>query len=119
MTKVVVALSGGYGQLKAAALLTMEQGYEVVGVTMRLWRPGCEEENRCCTPQTSELAAQLAKQLGTFCVLDAQKEFRQEVDSVLDGYSHGETPNPCVYCNRYLTGLLVAVCPVYLLARMP
>jgi len=104
MTKVVVALSGGVDSSVAAALL-VGQGYEVVGVTMRLWSaPGCEEENRCCTPQTRELAAQLAEQLGIpFYVLDAQKEFRQEVvQRFFDGYSRGDTPNPCVYCNRYL-----------------
>ena len=77
MTKVVVALSGGVDSSVAAALL-MEQGYEVVGATMRLWSaPGCEEENRCCTPQTRQLAAQLAEQLGIpFYVLDAQQDFR-------------------------------------------
>ena len=104
MTKVVVALSGGVDSSVAAALL-MEQGYEVVGVTMRLWSaPGCEEENRCCTPQTRELAAQLAEQLGIpFHILDAQQAFRQAVvQRFLDGYSRGDTPNPCVYCNRYL-----------------
>jgi len=104
MTKVVVALSGGVDSSVAAALL-VEQGYEVVGATMRLWSaPGCEEENRCCTPQTRELAAQLAEQLGIpFHILDAQQAFRQAVvQRFLDGYSRGDTPNPCVYCNRYL-----------------
>jgi len=104
MTNVVVALSGGVDSSVAAALL-MEQGYEVVGVTMRLWSaPGCEEENRCCTPQTRELAAQLAQQLGIpFHILDSQRAFRQAVvQRFLDGYSRGDTPNPCVYCNRYL-----------------
>ena len=104
MTKVVVALSGGVDSSVAAAL-RMEQGYDVVGVTMRLWSaPGCEEENRCCTPQTRELAAQLAEQLGIpFHILDAQQAFRQAVvQRFLDGYSRGDTPNPCVYCNRYL-----------------
>jgi tRNA-specific 2-thiouridylase len=104
MTKVVVALSGGVDSSVSAALL-VEQGYEVVGATMRLWSaPGCEEENRCCTPQTRELAAQLAEQLGIpFHILDAQQAFRQAVvQRFLDGYSRGDTPNPCVYCNRYL-----------------
>ena len=104
MTKVVVALSGGVDSSVAAALL-VEQGYEVVGATMRLWSaPGCEEENRCCTPQTRDLAAQLAEQLGIpFHILDAQQAFRQAVvQRFLDGYSRGDTPNPCVYCNRYL-----------------
>ena len=104
MTKVVVALSGGVDSSVAAALL-VKQGYEVVGATMRLWSaPGCEEENRCCTPQTRQLAAQLAQQLGIpFQILDAQEAFRQAVvQRFLGGYRLGETPNPCVYCNRYL-----------------
>jgi tRNA-specific 2-thiouridylase len=104
MTKVVVALSGGVDSSVAAALL-VEQGYEVTGVSMKLWSvPGCEEENRCCTPQTRELAAQLAQQLGIpFHIVDAQQAFRQAVvQRFLDGYSRGDTPNPCVYCNRYL-----------------
>ena len=104
MTKVVVALSGGVDSSVAASLL-VEQGYEVTGVSMKLWSaPGCEEENRCCTPQTRQLAAQLAKQLGIpFHILDAQQAFRQAVvQRFLDGYSRGDTPNPCVYCNRYL-----------------
>jgi tRNA-specific 2-thiouridylase len=104
MTKVVVALSGGVDSSVAAALL-VEQGYEVTGVSMKLWSaPGCEEENRCCTPQSRELAAQLAQQLGIpFHILDAQEAFRQAVvQRFLDGYSRGDTPNPCVYCNRYL-----------------
>ena len=104
MTKVVVALSGGVDSSVAAALL-VEQGYDVTGVSMKLWSaPGCEEENRCCTPQTRELAAQLAQQLGIPChILDAQQAFRQAVvQRFLDGYSSGNTPNPCVYCNRYL-----------------
>jgi tRNA-specific 2-thiouridylase len=104
MKKVVVALSGGVDSSVTAALL-VEQGYEVVGVTMHLWSaPGCEEENRCCTPQTRELAAQLAQQLSIpFHILDTQEAFRQAVvQRFLDGYSRGDTPNPCVYCNRYL-----------------
>lgn len=104
MKKVVVALSGGVDSSVAAALL-VEQGYEVVGVTMRLWSaPGCENENRCCTPQTRSLAAELAEQLHIpFVILDAQEEFRLVVvQQFLDGYDRGDTPNPCVFCNRYL-----------------
>jgi tRNA-uridine 2-sulfurtransferase len=104
MTKVVIALSGGVDSSVAAALLVKE-GYEVVGVTMRLWsEPGCENENRCCTPQTRLLAKQLADQLGIpFHILDAAQTFRaQVVQPFLDGYSRGDTPNPCIYCNRQL-----------------
>jgi tRNA-specific 2-thiouridylase len=104
MTKVVVALSGGVDSSVAAALLVKE-GYEVVGATMRLWsEPGCEDENRCCTPQTRALAAQLCRHLGIpFHVLDTVDLFRDVVvQSFLDGYARGDTPNPCINCNRYL-----------------
>lgn len=104
MTKVVIALSGGVDSSVAAALLVKE-GFDVVGVTMRLWsEPGCENENRCCTPETRLLAGQLADQLGIpFKILDAAQIFRSEVvQPFLDGYSRGDTPNPCIYCNRQL-----------------
>ncbi|MCE5208229.1 MAG: tRNA 2-thiouridine(34) synthase MnmA [Chloroflexi bacterium] len=104
MKKVVVALSGGVDSSVAAALLVKE-GYDVVGVTVRLWsEPGCEHENRCCTPETRILARQLAEQLGIpFQVIDAAQIFRsQVVQPFLDGYDRGDTPNPCIFCNRYI-----------------
>ena len=104
MTKVVVALSGGVDSSVAAALL-VEQGYEVVGVTIRLWsEPGCENENRCCTPETRRIAGQLAGKLNIpFEILDAVELFHQQVvQSFLDGYQRGDTPNPCIFCNRHI-----------------
>ena len=104
MKKVVVALSGGVDSSVAAALL-VEQGYEVLGATMRLWSaPGAEQENRCCTPETRSLAARLAEKLSIpFAVLDERETFRKiVVQQFLEGYTRGETPNPCVTCNRFL-----------------
>ncbi len=104
MTKLVVALSGGVDSSVAAALL-VKQGYEVTGVTMRLWsEPGCEHENRCCTPETRRIAEQVAEKLNIpFKILDAEEVFRnQVVQAFLDGYQQGETPNPCIFCNRYV-----------------
>ncbi len=102
MQKVVMALSGGVDSSVAAALL-VEQGYDVVGVTMRLWsEPGCEHENRCCTPETRLLAQQLAEKLDIpFHVLDAADAFHEQVvQAFLDGYANGDTPNPCIFCNQ-------------------
>jgi tRNA-specific 2-thiouridylase len=102
MQKVVIALSGGVDSSVAAALL-VDQGYDVVGVTMRLWsEPGCEHENRCCTPETRLLAQQLAEKLNIpFHVLDTAEIFREQVvQAFLDGYANGDTPNPCIFCNR-------------------
>ncbi len=104
MKKVLVALSGGVDSSVAAALL-VEQGYEVVGATMRLWSAsGAEQENRCCTPETRTLAARLADKLSIpFAVLDERETFRKiVVQQFLEGYTRGETPNPCVTCNRFL-----------------
>lgn len=102
--KVVVAMSGGVDSSAAAALL-LEQGHDVIGMMLRLWsEPGKEESNRCCTPESMALARRAAAQLGIpFYVVDAKGAFRDTVvEMFLDGYARGETPNPCLECNRKL-----------------
>jgi tRNA-specific 2-thiouridylase len=102
MTKVVVAMSGGVDSSVAAALLK-EQGHDVVGIMMRLWsEPGKEESNRCCTPDSMAQARRVAAILDIpFYVIDAKDVFRETVvDYFLEGYARGETPNPCLICNR-------------------
>jgi len=102
MTKVVVAMSGGVDSSVAAALLK-EQGYEVIGMMMRLWsEPGKEESNRCCTPDSMAQARRVAAILNIpFYVIDAKDVFRETVvEYFLEGYARGETPNPCLICNR-------------------
>ena len=102
MEKVVVAMSGGVDSSVAAALLK-EQGYEVIGMMMRLWsEPGKEESNRCCTPDSMAQARRVAAILDIpFYVIDAKDVFRETVvEYFLDGYARGETPNPCLICNR-------------------
>jgi len=102
MTKVIVAMSGGVDSSVAAALLK-EQGYDVIGMMMRLWsEPGKEESNRCCTPDSMAQARRVAAILDIpFYVIDAKDVFRETVvEYFLDGYARGETPNPCLICNR-------------------
>jgi tRNA-uridine 2-sulfurtransferase len=102
MTKVVVAMSGGVDSSVAAALLK-EQGYDVIGMMLRLWsEPGKEESNRCCTPDSMAQARRVAAKLEIpFYVIDAKDVFRETVvQYFLDGYARGETPNPCLVCNR-------------------
>ncbi len=102
MQKVVVAMSGGVDSSVAAALLK-QQGYEVIGMMLRLWsEPGKEDSNRCCTPNSMMQARRVAAKLDIpFYVVDAKDVFRKTVvQYFLDGYAAGETPNPCLVCNR-------------------
>ena len=100
--RVVVAMSGGVDSSVAAALL-VQQGYEVVGMMLRLWsEPGSEAENRCCTPAAMAMARRVSSLLGIpFYALDARETFRQQVvDYFINGYAQNTTPNPCLACNR-------------------
>ncbi len=110
LPKVAVAMSGGVDSSVAAALL-VEQGYPVVGLMLRLWsEPGNENANRCCTPDAMAQARRVAAQLGIpFYAIDARDQFRGTVvQTFLDDYSEGITPNPCVSCNRLIRwGLLL------------
>ncbi len=104
MAKVVVAMSGGVDSSVAAALLK-EQGHDVTGMMLRLWsQPGKEESNRCCTPDSMHLARRVAAKLDIpFYVVDAKDAFRNTVvEYFLEGYAKGETPNPCLMCNRQI-----------------
>jgi tRNA-uridine 2-sulfurtransferase len=104
MTKVVVAMSGGVDSSVAAALLK-EQGYDVTGMMLRLWsEPGKEDSNRCCTPDSMVQARRVAAKLDIpFYVIDAKDVFHKTVVKYfLNGYARGETPNPCLICNRQI-----------------
>lgn len=99
--RVLVGMSGGIDS-SAACLMLQEQGYEVIGVTMRTWdvpshflTPGQEE------PDDVLEARALAQRLGIeHHVADVREEFRQViVRYFIDEYMHGRTPNPCVQCN--------------------
>jgi tRNA-specific 2-thiouridylase len=98
-----VALSGGVDSATAAALL-VDQGYSVVGITMRLWNAAGTQvaTGRCCGPRDIEDARRVCDTLGIpFYVVDFEEDFRQAVvDDFVDSYLRGETPNPCVRCNQ-------------------
>ncbi|NIS81435.1 MAG: tRNA 2-thiouridine(34) synthase MnmA [Anaerolineales bacterium] len=101
--RIAVAMSGGVDSSVAAALL-VEQGFEVFGLMMRLWSPGPDFRNRCCSPEDITIARNIAAQLGIpFHVLDIQERFKsQVVDTFTSGYAQGITPNPCLACNRQI-----------------
>lgn len=117
MTRVVVGMSGGVDSSVAAALLK-EQGYDVVGVMLRLWAEPLAEhdgedgdgedtpvrENACCSIESLSDARRVAAQLDIpFYVINVEEPFRETiVDYFYDEYRAGRTPNPCLRCNRYI-----------------
>ena len=99
--RTLVAMSGGVDSA-AAARLALDAGEEVVAVTLELWSdPATDGERSCCSPQAVTGARALAHRMGIpHFTLDLRDEFRAEVvDSFLEGYAEGRTPNPCVGCN--------------------
>src|SRR4051794_37449604 len=99
--RTLVAMSGGVDSA-AAAQLALDAGDEVVAVTLELWSdPGTDGDKSCCSPQAVRGARDLAHRMGVpHVTLDLRDRFRAEVvDSFLDGYAAGRTPNPCVRCN--------------------
>ncbi len=104
--RVVVAMSGGVDSSVAAALL-VEQGYDVIGMMMRLWSEesvGGKLYNRCCTPDQMADARRIADKLDIpFYVLDTKDVFRSTVvEYFIDQHRQGFTPNPCIECNRQI-----------------
>lgn len=99
MTKniVAMAMSGGVDS-SVGALLLQQQGYQVIGLTMRLWRD--ETQNIDLSPEQD--AAEVCRILGIeHHVMDYRKIFRETVvENFLEEYAQGRTPNPCVYCNK-------------------
>jgi tRNA-specific 2-thiouridylase len=102
-TRVVVAMSGGVDSSVTAALLK-EQGFDVVGVTLQLYDQGAAAARKgaCCAGQDIYDAAQVAERIGVpHYVLDYESRFKADViDAFADAYVRGETPIPCIACNR-------------------
>ncbi len=104
--RIVVGMSGGVDSSVAAALL-VEQGYDVVGVTLRVWpwREPEDASNRfgsCCSPSSVDDARQVAQRLGIpYYLLNSEREFDETViEDFARQYEAGRTPVPCVVCNR-------------------
>ena len=103
--RVVIGMSGGVDSSVAAALL-LRAGYEVIGVSMRLWNGGDDGEavSGCCSLDDFLDARRVADRLGIpFYVMDFQEDFRRDVvDPFVAEYAAGRTPNPCARCNQYV-----------------
>ena len=100
--KIMVGMSGGVDSSVAAYLLK-KQGYEVTGVTFKLWDDPTLESG-CCSADDVRDAAYVCQQLGIpHYVLNYKDLFRQEVvGPFAEEYLRGRTPNPCISCNRYI-----------------
>ena len=107
MKRVIVAMSGGVDSAVAAGLLVRE-GYDVVGITMRLWSrddaEGRLHQKRCCGVEDIDDARAAADVLGIpHYVLNLEDEFnRKVVDYFVGEYERGRTPNPCLACNEHV-----------------
>ena len=102
-----MAMSGGIDST-IASLLLHEEGYEVIGLTMKTWdyesSGGSKKETGCCSLDSINDARQLAVDCGfPHTILDIREEFGDFIiDNFVDEYIAGRTPNPCVLCNTHI-----------------
>jgi tRNA-specific 2-thiouridylase len=105
--KVLVAMSGGIDST-VSALMLHEQGYEVIGITMKTWdyasSGGGKKETGCCNLDSFNDARQAAVEHGfPHYILDIREEFGDHViNNFVEEYMAGRTPNPCVLCNTHI-----------------
>ncbi len=103
--RVVVAMSGGVDSSVVACMLK-EQGYEVIGITLQLYKSNLQITNKksCCAGQDIYDAKEVARKINIpHYVLDYEEKFNDLViKKFVESYQNGETPIPCVQCNQYI-----------------
>lgn len=97
MKKVLLGMSGGVDS-SVAAIVLQEQGYEVIGATMKLWNQNSQDND------IIDDAKKLCDKLGiSHYTLNFEEEFKKcVIDNFIQAYSNGITPNPCIECNKFL-----------------
>lgn len=100
--KVLLGMSGGVDS-SVAAILLKEQGYDVIGVTLKLWESE-EQESTCCNLEATLDAKRVCDKLSIpHYTLNAKEQFKNHViDDFICQYKNCRTPNPCIECNKYL-----------------
>ena len=103
MPRAIIAMSGGVDS-SVAALLMREQGYDIIGVTLKLHAPESNDELSCCTSQDILDAKAVCDRLSIeHRVIDFESNFKENViDRFVSSYINGGTPNPCIDCNRFI-----------------
>jgi tRNA-specific 2-thiouridylase len=105
--RVLVAMSGGVDS-SVTAMMLHDQGYEVIGITMKTWdyntSGGGKRETGCCSLDSINDARELAVSRGiNHIILDIREEFGDSIiGNFVNEYMHGRTPNPCVLCNTFI-----------------
>ena len=104
--RALIAMSGGVDSA-VAALLVKEQGFDCIGITMRLFSNydvGVDTKRACCSLEDAADAEQAANRLDIpFYVFNLAEDFKKQViERFISGYQQGTTPNPCIDCNRFI-----------------
>lgn len=98
--RIAVAMSGGVDS-SAAALILKREGYDVIGISMKLWEGTSKVRKSCCSLEDFRDARRVADLIGIpYYVVNMQNEFMERViNPFISDYMEGKTPNPCVLCN--------------------
>lgn len=104
MKRVLLGMSGGVDS-SVTAIILMEQRYEVIGATMKLWDPEDDEgQSKCCGDDSILDAKRVCDKLGIpHYTLNLKEEFKKcVIENFIEEYANARTPNPCIECNKYL-----------------